>query len=91
MDGDQLNLDKIKFSVECSSGTYIRSLSSDICSDLGTCGLLYSLIRTKQGPFSLSENNVLELADAHKSEYVLELINYSSNLHKSYFSNHTKL
>ncbi|OGN61968.1 MAG: tRNA pseudouridine(55) synthase TruB [Chlamydiae bacterium RIFCSPHIGHO2_12_FULL_27_8] len=41
--------------VRCSKGTYIRSLANDIGKELGTGGYLYSLIRTKCGPYNLSD------------------------------------
>ncbi|OMJ07205.1 tRNA pseudouridine synthase 4 [Smittium culicis] len=86
LDNSLASFSKFHFSVSCSSGTYIRTLASDICSELGTHGLLYSLIRTKQGPFSIMENSVLELSDAHKTKHVLDLIEYSTFAHNSYFS-----
>lgn len=45
--------DIIKFRVEVSKGTYIRSLIEDIAKKLGTLGTMTSLTRTKQGDFSL--------------------------------------
>lgn len=45
--------DTIKFRVEVSKGTYIRSLIEDIAKKLGTLGTMTSLTRTKQGDFSL--------------------------------------
>ena len=45
--------DTIKFRVEVSKGTYIRSLIEDIAKTLGTLGTMTSLTRTKQGDFSL--------------------------------------
>ncbi len=47
--------DVIKFAVEVSKGTYIRSLIKDICTKLGTVGTMQSLVRLKQGPFTLDE------------------------------------
>lgn len=41
--------------VDCSKGTYIRSLAHDIGKILNTGAHLCSLIRTKSGPFTLSE------------------------------------
>ena len=52
--------DTIKFKVSVSKGTYIRSLIEDICTELQTVGTMQSLIRTKQGNFSLEDSNTLE-------------------------------
>ena len=48
--------DKIKFSVNCSSGTYIRSLAVDISKKLKTIGHLVELIRTEVGEFSINDS-----------------------------------
>ncbi len=39
--------------VECSKGTYIRSLAHDLGNTLGTGAYLESLVRTRHGPFTL--------------------------------------
>ena len=41
----------LKFKAVVSSGTYIRTLSSRIAEALGTCGLAYSIRRTKIGRY----------------------------------------
>ncbi len=45
----------LKFSVTCTSGTYIRSLAVDIAKKLGTSAYLDKLIRTKTGKFSVQD------------------------------------
>lgn len=42
--------------IECSKGTYIRSIANDLGNNLGCGGYLYRLIRTKSGKF-LAENS----------------------------------
>ena len=80
----EFNNDIIKFRVTVSKGTYIRSLIKDICAKLGTIGTMQSLVRTKQGDFSIKEsftleqiksNNfkLLELTDALNSYVQIEL------------------
>lgn len=46
--------------VDCSSGTYIRSLVDDIGAALGTGAVMTSLVRTRACGFSLSESSPLE-------------------------------
>ena len=46
--------------VDCSSGTYIRSLVDDIGSALGTGAVMTSLVRTRACGFSLEESYSLE-------------------------------
>ena len=48
--------ERIKFSVKCSSGTYIRSLAVDISKKLMTIGHLVELIRTEVGEFSINDS-----------------------------------
>lgn len=59
-DGDFLDLD---VRVECSSGTYIRSLARDLGDDVGVGGHLTALRRTEVGPFVLSDALTLAQLD----------------------------
>lgn len=47
--------------IKCSSGTYVRTLISDIGKELGTFATMTSLIRTKVGPFSVE--NAIKIDD----------------------------
>lgn len=54
----------VQVEVECSAGTYIRSLARDLGSALGVGGHLIALRRTRVGPFTLAEARTLgELAE----------------------------
>lgn len=46
--------------VDCSKGTYIRSLAYDIGEQLGCGAYLSALLRTRSGPFDLSTSVTLE-------------------------------
>jgi len=50
----------IKFEVECSRGTYVRTLCSDIGNKLGCGAHLSNLIREKIGNFSIKDSLYLE-------------------------------
>jgi len=50
----------LKIKVKCSSGTYIRSLASDIGKKLGCGAYVEELVRTKIGEFSIE--NAVELS-----------------------------
>ena len=56
-----LDLDKksktIKFKVDCSKGTYIRTLCENIAESLGTVGYMKELKRTRVGDFKI-ENSI---------------------------------
>jgi tRNA pseudouridine55 synthase len=57
--------------VECSKGTYIRTLLEDIASALGTVGHMTSLLRTRVGDYTLDDAHTLE-AIAAAPEAVLQ-------------------
>ncbi|HWP41905.1 MAG TPA: hypothetical protein VNO14_01630, partial [Blastocatellia bacterium] len=58
--------------VECSSGTYIRTLAHDLGQRLGTGGHLVSLRRTRVGHFDISEAISLEQVVEAGAEGTLE-------------------
>ena len=55
-------LPRFSLDVECSKGTYIRTLLEDIGSSLGTCATMEKLVRTRAGKFYA--------ADAHSPEEI---------------------
>lgn len=68
----------IKFEVECSAGTYIRSLARDIGEDLGELAHLGLLIRTKVDNFSIDNSYTIEeleqlMQDGNFEEAVMEV------------------
>lgn len=70
--------DAVCIRVLCSSGTYVRTLGSDIAAALGTVGYLTALRRTKVGKFTLKSAFLLDnlKEKAHSSEvtsYVLPI------------------
>lgn len=62
--------DSAKFRVECSKGTYVRTLGKDLAEYLGTLGHLKELRRTKCGVFDLKHKILLDSLE--KIEYVEE-------------------
>ncbi len=61
--------DEIKFKVDCSKGTYIRSLCLDIAKKLNNIGCMTSLIRTKSGEYLIENSYTLE--DMEKGNFNL--------------------
>ena len=57
---EQTAPDSFRFRVECSKGTYVRTLGRDIALKLNTFGHLTALRRTKCGFFSISDTILLE-------------------------------
>ena len=67
------NTPRLTLAIECSKGTYIRSLAYNLGEYLSCGAYLGALVRTRSGPFFLSESITLEqLADAAASESVDE-------------------
>lgn len=60
--------DSAKFRVECSKGTYVRTLGRDLALKLSTVGHLTMLRRTKCGNFSIQDTILLDSLE--KMEYV---------------------
>lgn len=63
----------VDVAVDCSSGTYIRSLARDVGATLGVGGHLTALRRTRVGAYGLDEARTLDdLADAPRLSYSLD-------------------
>ena len=62
---DRLAEDEFRFSVTCSTGTYIRTLCEDIAAKMGLCATMSALRRIQSNGFALS--------DAHSLDEVLSL------------------
>lgn len=63
---------KVVLDVECSKGTYMRTLCHDIGEKLGCGGHMMSLVRTRSGPFLLEDAHTLEDLEELKSSQKLE-------------------
>lgn len=74
---------ELALAVECSKGTYIRSLAYDLGEQLGCGAHLAALTRTRSGPFLLHDSVTLEqLAEATTSDWTAQyLISFDSVLH----------
>jgi len=55
---------RIKITVKCSKGTYVRTLAEDIAKALGTCAHLSALRRIQTGPFKAEDCINLEALGA---------------------------
>lgn len=82
IDIEEISLPRVKMTVHCSKGTYIRTLCQDIGDKLGCGGCMESLLRTKVAQFSLEdalrlseiEKRVQELRQGTESELTTELL-----------------
>lgn len=57
---DDFGNNNFSFKIDCSSGTYIRSICRDLAYKLSTYGTMLSIIRTKCGSFMLENSCTLE-------------------------------
>lgn len=55
-----ISLPRVKFSVTCSKGTYIRKLAADIGQRLGCGAYLSALRRTRSGKFTIADAITIE-------------------------------
>lgn len=67
-----INNDKVRFYVECSKGTYIRSICYDIGEILGCGGHMSFLLRTSSGKFNLQNSITLEELEEYYNNGVLD-------------------
>ena len=68
-------LPRLTLAIECSKGTYIRSLAYDLGERLGCGAYLSALVRTRSGPFELTQSSTLEqLAEAIEQDTVATLL-----------------
>ena len=58
----------IVFDVECSKGTYIRSLCEDIAKKLYTVGYMLDLARLRVGEFEISQSVTIEDLEKHSED-----------------------
>ncbi len=71
-----INLPEVRFTVECSKGTYIRALCADIGEKLGCGAAMASLKRTRVGTFRIEESLTLSkveelMASGEYEKYVV--------------------
>lgn len=76
---------EIQYQVNCSKGTYIRTLSEDIAKKLGTVGFMKELRRTQVGDFSLKQ--AVKISDIVQNEnkineYFISLEHFFENKEK---------
>ena len=77
---DEIELPIAKFTVECSKGTYIRVLASDIGKKLGCGAVLKDLRRTKSGIFEVKDAYTVEEIKTWEQEQLSEKLLWLHNL-----------
>ena len=74
----------IQFKVQCSKGTYIRSLCEDIAKRLGTIGYMKELNRTKVGIFKIEDSITIEKLEKNKGNITKYLITIEDLFYRLY-------
>lgn len=78
---------KIEFKVECSKGTYIRTLCEDISEKLGTVGYMKELQRTAVNKFRIEDSiNLEELSEDTAQERIMTIENIFKEKEKLYLN-----
>ncbi|GAC1425801.1 MAG: tRNA pseudouridine(55) synthase TruB [Ktedonobacteraceae bacterium] len=76
---------RLTLAIDCSKGTYIRALAYDLGERLGYGAHLSALIRTRSGPFTLSESVTLEqIAQAVERNTVEQLLTAADTVLQHY-------
>ena len=66
----EIDLPIIKFKVDCSKGTYIRTLANDIGKQLGCGAYLKELRRTKIAEYSVEDATTIDEMNVKRREYL---------------------
>lgn len=80
----------IEFKVDCSKGTYIRTLCENISEKLNTVGYMKDLKRTRVGEFKIEESITIEELDKDSEKGVITIEDYFKS-YKSIILNEKKL
>lgn len=71
----EVSLPRVRMSVTCSKGTYIRTLCDDIGGKLGCGGCMEELTRTRAGRFTVKDSRTLEeIRTAFEQDRLAELV-----------------
>lgn len=76
----QQNHPRVRFRVECSKGTYVRTLCRDIGQKLGVPAHMSALTRIRSGPFTLEMSHTLEEIERAQSEGGIERLLLSASV-----------
>lgn len=75
----------LSLAIECSKGTYIRSLAYDLGEHLGCGASLAGLVRTRSGPFNLDQSITLDqLAEAVESGTIGQYVHPADSVLQDY-------
>ncbi len=70
----EIDNNKVRFDVECSKGTYIRTLCADIGSKLGVGGHMSFLLRLASGKFNIENTITIETLKTLDTDQIIKLM-----------------
>lgn len=70
----EISLPRVRMTVSCSKGTYIRTLCHDIGEKLGCHGCMEKLLRTKAGQFEMKDSLTLSEVERIRDEERLDQV-----------------
>lgn len=83
----KIDENKYSFRIHCSSGTYIRSLLSDLAISLGTIANIPVIIREKDGSFEINKSSTIEEIVNNPEKEIILVENIFPNMKKINFLN----
>lgn len=69
----QVSSTTFEFMIECSAGTYIRSLARDVAKKLNTVATMTKLVRVRSGNFELKNSKTIEEIESNPLEAIIPL------------------
>lgn len=79
---EQLSNSKFRILIDCSAGTYIRSLCRDIAYKLNSCATMTKLERVRSGNFTLENARTVSEIEKNPQEKVISITEALSHLPK---------
>lgn len=73
---------KLELTIECGSGTYIRSICRDMATKLNSLATMISLVRTKSGNFTIEKSHTIEEIEANPEKFLLSSDFLINNMQK---------
>ncbi|KMT23061.1 tRNA pseudouridine(55) synthase TruB [Clostridium cylindrosporum] len=74
------NLPKAQIKINCSKGTYVRSICRDLGNSLNCPAYMSFLLRTKTGPFDIDGSVILDDINLENIDNILYPINYGISM-----------
>ena len=74
--------EEITYKVDCSKGTYIRTLCENIAEKLGTVGYMKELKRTRVGEFNIKNAITIEELENNPEKYLITIEDYFKDCEK---------